>query len=100
AILARFSKADEAHLYLVEGPKGGFLRRASFGSEGSPVGKLSTAKLKKLAAQLSRSDSFDPARATGAVALDPTWPDRFATCWSVPMISDDHVAGVIQFGFN
>ena len=56
-------------------------------------------RLKRLAAQLARSDSFDPSRA-GSVALDTTWAERFATCWSVPLVSNDLVAGVIQFGFN
>jgi len=31
--------------------------------------------------------------------LDPSWKDRFQSCWSVPLAAAGRTAGVMQFGF-
>jgi signal transduction histidine kinase len=98
AILARFCRADEASLYLIESAESGFLKRASFegsvkartGGKHGPPGKVR----KKLA----KPGCFAPGRGSG-LALDRSWAQQYATCWSIPMLSYDQVAGVLQFGF-
>ncbi|MEZ5354772.1 MAG: GAF domain-containing sensor histidine kinase [Bryobacteraceae bacterium] len=118
AILARFSKADEARLYLVD-DDGALVPKAAFGGEpGSgdrPGGKARTRK--KPADALPPAVVKDTARLRRLLArprqqrpqaagwvLDPDWQRQgragFARCWSVPMISNGGVAGVMQFAFR
>jgi hypothetical protein len=35
-----------------------------------------------------------------ACLLDPSWKDRFITCWSMPIAAKGRLAGVLQFGFE
>ncbi len=98
AILARFCRADEAHLYLWETAQVGFVRRASFGGSGEILASHSAAKAAKLRKQLRQPACFAPGDGPG-VGLDERWGSQYATCWSVPLISNEQVAGVLQFGF-
>ncbi len=118
AILARFSKADEARLFLVD-ENGGFAPRAAFGSAGLPdhlptaarKGRANQTKTKapptqkdhtKLKRLLSRARQQKPE--STAWVLDEGWRKRgkngYARCWSVPMISGGKIAGVMQFAFR
>ncbi|MBK5294337.1 MAG: GAF domain-containing sensor histidine kinase [Acidobacteriia bacterium] len=98
AILARFCRADEAHLYLWETSETGFVRRACFGAAGGSISPPKTALAAKLRKKLSQPSSFTPGSGAGAV-LGEHWDGQYATCWSVPLISNNEVAGVLQFGF-
>ena len=94
AILARFCKADEAHLYLIE-PDGVMLKgRAAYGTVIEPASLKCKARVRK---GLANAHSFSPAQ-SASLTLDPSW-SRFPTCWSVPLVSRGQLAGVLQFGF-
>ena len=98
AILARFCRADEAQLFLIESSETGFLRRASFGAAGPSSPGLKPQQSGKLRKQLAKACSFAPGQGPG-IALDRSWASQYATCWSVPLMSYDQVAGALQFGF-
>ena len=106
AILARFSKADQAHLYLVDfqpQTPAFVVRCASYGTDVAPKkrGSSQTRSPVRLPLQsnLSEPRCFSPEKEHDPLALDPTWESTFSTCWSVPMMAHGRLAGAIQFGF-
>lgn len=118
-ILARFSRADAAQWYLVERFRSApgqpdqpvLVRRANLRGEALGSGTIlrdspTEVELDEtLEVELSLPTCFvfegsRPGRvATGVRALDPSWNARFRHCWSVPLISNNELAGVIQFAF-
>ncbi|MCC6340733.1 MAG: GAF domain-containing sensor histidine kinase [Bryobacterales bacterium] len=110
ATLAHFCRADAGHLFLLEPQSGDWQHKGSVdGSGRRPTvpaldGLLKDAKvLRKLHTprcwSWTRAGGNGNGRATGVV-LDSTWPKRFASCWSIPLVEGSRVAGVIQFGFR
>jgi signal transduction histidine kinase len=94
AILARFCKADQAHLYLMSEDGAEFTCRASYGTQShGPAPFAGTSK------HLATARSIQPGESTIHLVLDSSWIGNFATCWSVPMKSRGRVAGVMQFSF-
>lgn len=92
AILARFSRADQAALYLVE--QDAMRCRARVGAtRGAEDIKVTATQLRQLAAPRS------VAAETSNLSLDRRWRETFATCWSVPMLQRGSLAGVVQFAF-
>jgi signal transduction histidine kinase len=121
SILARFSRADAAQWYLVERPRSGYdavgtqqqpvlVRRASLRGD-----LLSAGILRDSPAQLSLDQALElnlgvpacfglegarPGRTVAGVrALDASWSASFRHCWSVPLMTNGELAGVIQFAF-
>ena len=118
-ILARFSRADAAQWYLVERalPSPGIpdeqvlVRRANLSGEPLASGSIlrdsptqvtldSELELNLSAPTCFGLDGSRPGRIVAGVrALDPSWNARYRHCWSVPLISNGELAGVIQFAF-
>jgi signal transduction histidine kinase len=98
-VLLRFCRADEAHLFLLDDAGARWMPRASVAG---------TAMLRPVAEAVNdlpaRRESLFRSRCVGpkgmpALALDPAWPGRYASCWSVPLAADGRLAGVMQFAF-
>jgi signal transduction histidine kinase len=94
AILARFCKADEAHLYLLDSDAASLALRASYGTAGASVSIKCSSRMRR---DLADSRSFSPANPKSPV-LDPAWA-HFPTCWSVPVVSHGQFTGALQFAF-
>ncbi len=99
AILARFSKADQAHLYLIDEAESRFQRRASYGTGEEASEPMRPAAFKKTRAAIATARCFKPEDSTSQGVLDASWIGNFETCWSVPMTAHGRVAGVMQFSF-
>ncbi len=88
--LAKFCRADQARFFLLDSEQNLLVQRACH-----------KGKAADLAAAPSRQYlhpfSFSPAEKNAS--LDPAWNTRFATVWSVPMLSKRRLAGVLQFAF-
>lgn len=95
-VLARFSGAQEAHVFLLDGGAGWRLRATT----GSGDGVRSPAASPSLRRSLSRARSFASGARSGRLLLDPSWAERFAWAWSVPLGSGASLTGVMQFGFS
>jgi len=104
-VLARFCRADAAQLYLLSDDATAWILKASVSSgkgrdlkvARSGVARPCQAALRK---QLSRSRSMQPGRRGSAMVLDQGWWRRFASCWSVPLLSGNRATGLMQFGFS
>lgn len=105
AILARFSKADEARLYLLDA-NGALCRQAAFGT-GSAASGEGMALSQPLRRMLERPRQDRPAGAKWVI--EDAWRKggraAFASCWSIPMLSGasasgGRLAGVMQFAFR
>lgn len=105
ATLAQYCRADAAHLFLAEPDSGAWTHRGSADSER----RVKAPDCSSLASDLHRVRSLSTARCwvtKGATrsahppVLDGTWLSRFASCWSVPLIAGNRLAGVMQFGFR
>jgi len=99
--LLRFSRAEEAHLWLWSESEGRWLRHASARFSGEPAqpGAARDVKAGRRPALLMQPRSVG-GKTLARVALDPDWPIRFQHCWSVPMASEGKLYGVIQFAFS
>jgi signal transduction histidine kinase len=87
--------ADAGHLYLLN-PVAGALEWKS----GSPLRRPKhTAEGSELRRKLSRARHLSNSPAQQGLWLDPAWPERFKSCWSVPLISEGQTVGVMQLGF-
>lgn len=100
--LLRFSRAEEAHLWLWSETEGRWSRRASARLGGDPEESEVTAPDARPGRRLTlvmKPRSVE-GKSLARVALDPDWPRRFQYCWSVPMVREGRLYGVIQFGFT
>ena len=109
SILARFSRANAAHWFLADPRTGVLERQATLDWEsagcstlfGPPRDAISLDGREKLLREplcfgLHRSDPSGHQ----AALLDSSWVNRFRSCWSIPLITGDRLAGIIQFGFS
>ncbi len=101
ASLAAFCRAEAGQVFLMDGESGEWTLRASTGCEPRPGGltpgaRLPVAAPKALAAARCAIGARRPLR----LPLDPNWRERFRTCWSVPLMRDGQLKGVIQFAFS
>lgn len=100
--LTRFSNAEEAHFFLLDEEQSAWIARAtvtSHGPPGAPAG-LRTADSPSRRKQLIRPRSVRTSGRSAQLLLDPTWSERFVWAWSVPLVSGDRVAGLMQFAFG
>ncbi len=109
SILARFSRANAAHWYLADPRTGVMHRRATldwesasggamFGAtpDAHPLNGREKALREPLCFGLARND----VGGHQASLMDSSWINRFRSCWSIPLISGERLAGIIQFGFS
>jgi len=95
AALSSYCKADQAQLFLVERESQVLVQRACHG-----------AKMAGLGAEVQRGHAVAVCAAAGSQAkrkprpLDPSWRDQFETFWSVPLLADHRLVGVLQFAFS
>lgn len=106
SILARFSRADAAHWYLVDRKRGEIVRRASITWDSLDGGTISLDPPKAIALgeisqrlQEARCGGFDHAVNGESFVLDQSWPTRYRSFWTIPLIGGGELAGVIQFAF-
>jgi len=98
--LVQVCMADAGVLYLLDDARANWVCRASARAGGrientdSRSMPVSSAGVRSLA----RPRQADLSRGAGC-ALDPAWPRRYASCWSIPVATKGHTAGVVQFAF-
>lgn len=105
ATLAQFSRADAAHLYLLDPAIQEWQHKGSFDApvkRQHPVTLNGVMKERRVVRFLSKPQcwSWKKNNPVGGVLLDPAWTRRFESCWSVPLVQGTHLAGVMQFGFR
>ena len=96
--MVTFSRAAAGCMYLLDDDKGQWRLAARTGYEeveGVPLIPASAASRRRLAKPL-----FLEARAEQKLLLDQSWPSIFASSWSLPLIRDGQLAGVVQLGFE
>src|SRR5262249_49561359 len=102
---SQYCRADAAHLFLVEPGNSQWHHRGSADSER----RAKTPDCSTLASDRQRVRMLAKARCwlvqgksggSSAPILDPSWNSRFASCWSVPLIANGRLTGVMQFGFR
>jgi signal transduction histidine kinase len=107
-ILAKFCRADGAQWYLADQDRKRLVRRASRSWDSMGSGSIVadspnetplSAYEPHLVAPACFAIDGSPRATQPDRVLDPSWCARYRTCWSVPLISTGHLAGVIQFGF-
>ncbi len=104
AVLKRFSGARRARLYLLDAETGEWVLRARAGDGRSsrpvrgrrPVRIPASPQMRR---RLGRPRCVELEGRHAALSLEPKWPGRYRTLWSVPLMSEGSVAGVIQFAF-
>jgi len=104
AVLTRFCGAREAQLYLLREGGTRWVRKATVRSVGRRT-KLKAGTSPQVPGGGSRNRQLAcprciriTSRASQAL-LDPKWNDRYASAWSIPLLSGDGIAGVLQFAF-
>ncbi len=100
-VLSQFCRAEAAALYLVrpgncrveaEGRHAGRKASTDRGGIGGNRRPLAAAPGER---------ALSGARAEcGELALRPSWRGLYTTCWSVPLVFEGRLAGVMQFGFT
>ncbi len=100
--LARFCRADAAHLFLIEPSSGLWQHRASVGtmkSQRLDQGIIpADAILRRL--KSPQNWSWPRGAANPGPLLDPAWARRFESCWSVPLTEGRNASGAMQFLFR
>lgn len=100
ATLVKVCRAEVGHLYLLDEAGKTWVRTAVApvnGSRECPPAEVSStpAWMRYLARPRYIDESGDH-----AALLDPSWAQRFPSCWSVPLATKGRTAGVMQFGFS
>jgi signal transduction histidine kinase len=100
AVLTRFSNAEETHIFLLDTERSVFVLRATAPDQAARSRRnieapFDAARTRSLAARSVRTSGR-----SAQLLLDPSWPERFAWAWSVPLVSGDRVTGLMQFAFT
>ncbi len=104
AVLKGFCGARQARLYLLDQEAGEWVLRAKAG-DGRVSRPLRGGRLRRIPAGPRMKQRLGKPRCVrldgrhGSLSLEPKWPGRYQTLWSVPLLSQGAVAGVIQFAF-
>ena len=104
AVLAGFCGAREAHFFLLDDEESAWVLKATVGASGrrrrvKPLAVAGVPSRAPRRRQLAKPRSVRTGGRSAQVLLDPSWQERFASGWSVPLVSGERVAGVMQFGF-
>jgi len=104
-VLARFSLAQEAHLFLLDEAQNAWVWKATVrpNNRGKGPRRPRLAPVEVRASrrrQLGRPRSVLTSGRSRQILLDESWQQRYVSAWSVPLVTADRVAGVMQFGFS
>lgn len=66
----------------------------------APEGEANPVNPKLRLSSVASPRFLNCSRAPSNCLLDPTWKDRFESCWSIPLSKNGKIAGVMQFGFR
>lgn len=95
-VLAAFSGAAEAHLFLLDKEQGLWRPLAGVGGRNRPSAVPASASL---ARRLAHPRSLATGGPSAGLLLDAGWRRRFAWAWSVPLLDEGAATGVMQFAF-
>ncbi|MCX6620729.1 MAG: GAF domain-containing sensor histidine kinase [Acidobacteria bacterium] len=100
ATLTGYCHADASNLYMLDEPQRNWILRAGFcGQEGlsAPASVVPSRQVRK--PDVSRSGHVTRGSRSERVLLDSSWIGRYDSYWTVPLLSGDRLAGVMQFAF-
>lgn len=93
--LVHVCRADAGRLYMLNEDATQWVLQA-----GAPKASgLSVPNRPGLRKKLSKARHLNGDGHSSGILLDPSWLERFASCWSIPLAADGRTAGVMQFGF-
>ena len=96
-VLKRYCRADAAQVFLLDESRDEW--RAQLSVRGVRPGPAASTDLLRRVLSKGFCDVDADARRRTLAVLDPSWVERFATVWSVPLIHGRRLAGVMQFAF-
>ena len=99
--LVQVCRADAGQLYLLNDMRNSWMLHASATSGGRMLkaGHRLTASAARVRL-LERPRQIDPASSDVRFLLDDGWAKKYKSCWSVPLSTNGHAEGVMQFGFT
>ncbi len=99
--LARFCAADAGALYLLdEAGSAWALKAATNANRAVRVGGGRVARDGESLRRVSRPRCEIHGQQPLRLALDPAWREEYLTCWSLPLVYENRLGGVMQFGFR
>jgi signal transduction histidine kinase len=99
--LAQVCRADAAHLYMLNDARTAWVLRANVDlAAPARVVLNAVANVRAMRHAFARPQQIDIGAGKTGGLLDPTWTERFQSCWSVPLAAGGRTAGVMQFGFS
>ncbi len=95
--LVRWARADAAALYLRESDGSSWLQAGRW-----PRGSAASlpALPRGIERRLARPRQIVMGSAARDLVPEESWRREFSTCWSVPLLADGSLAGVLQLGFR
>ena len=100
-VLSQFCRAEAAALFWFDPASAGWkLRAATLDGRPQPIAAETVAISSGWLRRLESARCQAPGRKCGELALRPAWRGLYATCWSVPLVFQGKLAGVMQFGFT
>ena len=99
--LVQVCRADAGQLYLLNDSRNCWMLHASATSGGRmlPAGHRLPASAARVRL-LEKPRQIDPAAGDARFLLDDGWARKYKSCWSVPLATNGHTEGVMQFGFT
>ncbi len=105
SVLIRFCGAQQAQVYLLDDDGGHWTLKATARAKGRRVW-VKAGDARQVSLTSARQRQARVARCAHAgrrgwrLPMDENWQGTFASVWSVPLISDGGVTGVMQFAFD
>jgi signal transduction histidine kinase len=100
-VLSQFCRAQAAALYWFDTESAGWkLRAATLDGRPQPIAAKTVSISARSRRRLESARCQAPGRKCGQLALCPAWRGLYATCWSIPLVFQGRLAGVMQFGFK
>jgi len=100
-VLSQYCRAEAAALFWFDPATAGWkLRAATVDGKSQPIAAETVAVSPGWLRRLESARCQTPGRKCGELALRPAWRGLYATCWSVPLVFQGKLAGVMQFGFT
>jgi signal transduction histidine kinase len=100
-VLSQFCRAEAAALYWFDKETARWkLRAATLDGRPQPIAAETVSISARSRRRLQSARCQAPGRKCGQLALCPAWRGLYATCWSIPLVFQGRLAGVMQFGFK
>lgn len=99
--LVQVCRADAGQLYLLNDSRDCWMLQASATAGGRML--HAGQKLPASAARVRMLETprqLDPQNGGGRFLLDQNWAKKYKSCWSIPLATNGHTEGVMQFGFT